>query len=394
TASAVGVWSIPNTDAALLALADSTYSVTATQTTVVQGAVKTSAASPAKNLTIDTVATAPLINISNNVTSPAIDVIDAVAATHTLVASNTPLISGTAEANALISISDAVGNTRLGAAVTKTTFANTAGIWSLTLPALGADGAASLNVIQQDSAGNLSPAGNISFEIDTVVSTLAITSVATTTISFPPLSGTAEPALGITANTISIDILQNATLLETIPATVAANGNWSGTPTNAVPAGVLTINLKQTDEAGNILVATQTLQNNTVVTIPTISNGTVPINPNTIVAPAIYGTALVNVGASVDVILTDKANPVNINNINNITVDAQGNWSVNATQLLSIADASYVITATQTTTTGQKIGTSSPISSANLLIIDTAIIAPVINNIDGVTVTTTHATAN
>ncbi|MDX8394173.1 MAG: cohesin domain-containing protein, partial [Mariprofundales bacterium] len=128
TASAVGVWSIPNTDAALLALADSVYAVTATQTASILGIPKISAASPAKNLIIDTIAAAPNIIISNNVTSPAIDMIDAAAATHTLVASNTPLISGTAEANALISISDAVGNTRLGAARTITAVANTAGI--------------------------------------------------------------------------------------------------------------------------------------------------------------------------------------------------------------------------------------------------------------------------
>ncbi|MDX8376518.1 MAG: Ig-like domain-containing protein [Mariprofundales bacterium] len=427
TASITGAWVIPNTDVALAALLDGLYTVTATQTMNTGSLQGTSVASTAQNLTIDKIALAPAATISNALASPAILVTDAALVAHILVNTKTPLLSGTAEPNSFITITDPAAaippavtpasDTRLNGR-TLTTFADATGAWSLTLQALGADGLVNLNVVQQDVANNTSVASVVSFEIDSTVNNLAMNNVNSSTISFPVFTGTAEIALsGLTANTVTVDVLLGdgfgnplldpltslPTLVETITATVSAAGAWTVTPLNPLPVSELIINLNQTDEAGNVLVATQVFQSNPTVPPPVFTNLAAQsvINPITIAAaPAITGTALIGAAATVNVTLTEVQGigAVALPNIINTvaTVDALGAWQITGTQLIGQLDATYAVTATQTTTAGQVIGTSLVVSSGADIILDSVAIAPAISNVDGVLVVagTTHNTAN
>ncbi|HSW23321.1 MAG TPA: Ig-like domain-containing protein, partial [Burkholderiaceae bacterium] len=163
---------------------------------------------------------------------------------------NVPVLSGTAEPNATVTL------TIDGTPVTVT--ANGAGNWSHT-PGVLADGAHSVSATQTDAAGNVSPAVALSFTVD---ATAPVAPVFIGTDDVAPVIGTI--ANGSTINDVRPAISgttaePNATMTVTISgptpvtATVVANGAgaWSFTPGANLADGGYSVTVTQTDAAGN-----------------------------------------------------------------------------------------------------------------------------------------------
>ncbi|MEZ3500634.1 Ig-like domain-containing protein [Pantoea sp. KPR_PJ] len=221
-----------------------TLSVTATD------AVGNISAPVSLTLNVDTTPPAAVANLEvrDNVGS-----IQGVLANGAITDDNTPTLSGTAEAGAVVTIFD--GTTPLGSVT-----AGADGAWSFTTAALN-NGVHPLSVTVRDVAGNTSAASaTVSITVDTVApgaSTLVVTNDVTGTVvanggatndNTPTLSGSAEAGSRIT-------IYDGAQLLGT--ATVGSGGTWSFT-TGVLSNGTHPLNVTVTDVAGNVSTTTST----------------------------------------------------------------------------------------------------------------------------------------
>lgn len=162
-----------------------------------------------------------------------------------------PTLSGTAEANAIITVKD--GNNVLG-----TTQADGLGNWTFTPTGPLGQGTHTLNVTATDAAGNVSNTASFGVNIDsvapnppvivTVLDNTApvlgpITNGQATNETRPSLSGTAE------ANAI-IKVYSDGNLIGTTVAN--GSGAWSLTPVAALGNGWHTLTVTATDAAGNV----------------------------------------------------------------------------------------------------------------------------------------------
>jgi hypothetical protein len=220
-------------------------------------------------ITIDTIA--PIAPVVNTVTGNPVNSTNPTNDT-------TPSISGNGEPNATVIIRDSVGNTIATAIV------NGSGIWNATPISPLPVGANTLSITQTDLAGNISPSAPLVVTIDltpslspivTTVTGRAENGVNPTNDTTPTIAGT-----GIAGDIINIYDSSN-NLIGT--ALVDSSGNWTITPTTALPAGVNNFTATQTDPASNIsnplpLVITIDLTAPTSPTCsatPNPSNGTV-----------------------------------------------------------------------------------------------------------------------
>lgn len=166
---------------------------------------------------------------------------------------NQPLLSGTAEANSIVSISD-------NGVFLDTVTASATGTWSYTPPVRN-DGQHIFTATSTDAAGNVGAvSGSFTLTIDTstpvtpALSTVYddvaggvfnanLTNGQVTNDARPTISGTGEVGTTIT-------ILDGGTPIGTV--TVPAGGSWTFTPTTPLPTGLHTITLTATDAAGNV----------------------------------------------------------------------------------------------------------------------------------------------
>jgi len=166
----------------------------------------------------------------------------------------TPTITGTAEANASVTLYDTDGSTVLG-----TASADGSGAWSITASTLG-DGAHTLTVKQTDPAGNVSAASTgLALTIDTaapaapsapalaIASNSGATDDTITNIATPVIHGS-----GVANGTVKLYDTDGTTVLGT--ATIDGDGNWSIT-SSALSLGPHTLTAKQSDAAGNASAA-------------------------------------------------------------------------------------------------------------------------------------------
>ncbi|MDI9221142.1 Ig-like domain-containing protein [Pantoea sp. EA-12] len=317
-------------------------------------------------LTVDTAAPAPVANL---VVTDDFGSTQGALANGAVTDDNTPTLSGTAEANAIVTIYD--GTTVLGS-----TTASGTGAWSFTTAALS-NGTHPLSVTVKDAAGNVSTASaTVSITVDTVApnaSTLVITndvtnttvpSGGTTNDSTPTLSGVAEAGS-------KVSIYDGTTLLGT--ATAGSNGAWTFT-TATLGQGSHPINVTVTDTAGNVSGTTSA-----TVTIDTVApvavtglaaannNGSTPVaiaansstNDNT---PQLTGTA--EAGSIVKVYDGTSL-------LGSVTAGSNGAWSFTSP---TVADGSHTFNVTAT----DAAGNVSPNASITFTI-DTAAPAPVTN---------------
>ncbi|PTL79951.1 Ig-like domain-containing protein [Vitiosangium sp. GDMCC 1.1324] len=326
TADGSGNWSYtPTTD-----LSDGAHQGKATAT---DAAGNTSVDSNTNTFTVDTAApVAPLV------TAPA-------EGAH--VKTPTPVISGTAEANSIVTV--IIDGTVVGTAT-----ADGSGNWSYTPAAALTDGPHQVKAKATDAAGNTSPESAVrNFIVDTAAPIAPVVTApaegAHVKTPTPVISGTAE------ANS-TVTVIIDGTAVGTV--TADSSGNWSYTPTTALADGAHQVKATATDAAGNTS-AESNVRNFIVDTVapvaPVVSaptEGTTVKTPT----PVISGTA--EAGSTVTVIIDGVA-------VGTVTADGSGNWSYTPTT--GLGDGPHTVKATAT----DAAGNTSPESAARNFSVDT-----------------------
>ncbi|WP_423196817.1 hypothetical protein DFLDMN_000344 [Cupriavidus sp. H19C3] len=163
---------------------------------------------------------------------------------------NTPTLSGTTEAGALVDIYD--GGTKIG-----TVTADETGAWSFTPETPLTDGDHSVTVAATDAAGNTgAPTAAVTFTVDTAVLEGPVTSeviddAGTDRGAIPEGSRTddATPTfIGTTEPGATVDIYDDGERIGTV--TAADTGAWSFTPATPLDDGEHSITMTTTDERG------------------------------------------------------------------------------------------------------------------------------------------------
>ncbi|MBY0239695.1 MAG: DUF4214 domain-containing protein, partial [Burkholderiaceae bacterium] len=281
-----------------------------------------------------------------------------------------PTISGTAEANASVTLYDSNGTTVLGTAT-----ADNSGAWSIPSSKLS-EGSHTLTAKATDAAGNI---GAVSSALTVTIDTSAPTStIATTTFSNDTGSSATDFITKTAAQTISgttsanlvsgelVEVsLDNGTTWSTATTTVGAN-TWSlGSQTLSASN---TLKVRVSDTAGNTgtaasqaYVLDQSAPSAPTTTLATASDsGTSNSDGVTnVTTPVISGKAEAN--ASVTLYDTDGSTV-----LGTTSADGSGNWSITSSTLV---DGSHSLTATATDTAGN-VGKA---SSALTVTIDTSV---------------------
>lgn len=164
---------------------------------------------------------------------------------------STPTLSGTAAANATVTI-------RVDGVDIGTTVADGLGAWSFTPDTPIAEGQHTLTAVATDAAGNISDVSNswgiiidsvapdapvITQVVDDVPERLgALNSGDSTNDTTPTLNGTAEPGSTVTIRQDGVDL---TTIL------IDSSGTWTYTPTTPLVNGTYTFTAVTTDGAGN-----------------------------------------------------------------------------------------------------------------------------------------------
>ncbi|WP_338849023.1 Ig-like domain-containing protein [Massilia sp. W12] len=276
---------------------------------------------------------------------------------------NTPVITGTSEANATVKLYDTDGSTLLG-----TTTADGSGKWSITSSTLS-DGSHSLTVKQTDTAGNVSSASSaLTLDIDTSIPGITGTpaldagsdsgtaSDNITNITTPVITGT-----GVAGNIVSLYDTDGSTLLGS--AVVDGKGNWSIT-TSGLADGAHTLTSKQSNPAGTVSTASKglslTIDSSTpsAPSAPSMTAGTdtglsssdALTKNNT---PSFTGTGEAN--ATVTLYDTDGSTV-----LGTTTADGSGNWSITSSKL---SDGAHTLTVKQSDAAGNVSKASSSLSA-------------------------------
>ncbi|WP_347914424.1 Ig-like domain-containing protein [Pseudomonas aeruginosa] len=269
---------------------------------------------------------------AGNTSGPASTTVDSVApATPVLDPSNGTVISGTAEAGAMVILTDGGGNP-IGQAT-----ADGSGNWSFT-PGTPLTNGTVINAVAQDAAGNTS--GPVSTTVDAVAPATPVIDPS----NGVELSGTAEPGVRV----ILTDGNGNP-----IGQTLAdGSGNWTFTPSTPLANGTV-VNAVAQDPAGNTSGPAST-------TVDTVAPATPVINASN--GSVITGTA--EVGAKV--ILTDG----NGNPIGETTADGSGNWTftpgtplANGTVINAVAEDAAGNASGPASTTVDSVAPSAPLLS-------------------------------
>ena len=302
-----------------------------------------------------------------------------------ITSNTTPVFTGTAEANATVSLYDTDGTTLLGMAT-----ANGSGNWSITSSTLSA-GSHTLTAKQTDLAGNVSEASaGLAVVIDTSAATPSTPVLSTisdsgtlgddiTNITTPTITGTAEANASIT-----LYDTDGTTVLGT--TTANGIGAWSIT-SSTLSSATHTLTAKQTDLAGNVSAASSALTltvNTTLPSAPSVpvlstasDSGTLGDGVTNIANPVITGTAAAN--AIVRLYDSDGTTV-----LGTATANGSGNWSITSSTL---SLGAHTVTAKQTDVAGNVSAASTSLA----LTIEAAPLAPsgpaAAPTIDGVVVT-------
>ncbi|MDV5099557.1 Ig-like domain-containing protein, partial [Pseudomonas sp. LSJ-87] len=266
-----------------------------------------------------TVVKAVVVDAAGNSGPPASTIIDGVApAAPVINPSNGSELSGTAEPNSTVTLTDGSGNP-IGQVT-----ADGNGNWSYT-PATPLPDGTVVNAVAQDAAGNTSGQGS------TTVDSVAPGAPTINLSDGSSLSGTAEPNSTVTLTDGSGNPIGQVT--------ADGSGNWSYTPATPLPDGTV-INVVAQDAAGNTSAPTSTTVDAQAPAAPVIN----PSNGTTISGTAEPGST---------VTLTDAGG----NPIGQVTADGSGNWSFTPGSPLPNGT---VVNATATDPTGN---TSAPTST-------------------------------
>ncbi len=340
-ANGSGAWTL--TPLTPLGNGSHTFTVTATD-----AAGNVSNPSNGFSLTVDTIApNAPVISNVADAVGPIIGNLNNGQVTD----DTRPILTGTAEGNATVSVYD--NGVLLG-----TVQADAGGAWTFRPSTPLINGGHALTVTATDAAGNVSlPSTPFNVVVDTIAPTQPIVVQAfddvgpvqgplvsgqTTDDTQPALSGTAE------ANS-TISIYDNGTLIGT--ATTNALGAWSFTPGTALPLGQHVFTVTATDAAGNTsvpsagftLTIASGVSNTPVLTsvVDDVAGGTVgPLTSGQATndpRPTLNGTA----DANSTIKIYDGGNL-----IGTVTANALGVWVFTPPTVLANGSHTFTITAT------------------------------------------------
>ena len=319
-------------------------------------------------IVVDTVSTTPVItNVTDNVGNAATTVVSG-----TPTNDATPTLTGTAEANSVVTIFD-------GVTPIATVTADGTGAWSFTPDTALVEGQHSFTVTATDPQGNNSQVSNTwSVTVDLTAPTIPtldsvndsvaggtlgdLTTGQTTNDNTPTLSGTG--AAGST-----IHILNNGVEIGT--ATVNGTGSWSFTPDPALDDGSYNIRVNASDTAGNVsanspvFVFTVDTSGPAAPQVTSVIDDVAPVN-GTLTSgnstndarPTFNGTG--EVGSTVH-ILVDGAE------IGTAVVNAQGNWTF--TPGTDLDDGPHAVTFNATDAAGNTGSTTAPFN----LTVDTGV---------------------
>ncbi len=250
----------------------------------------------------------------------------------------TPTLTGTAEANGLVTLSN--GGTVLG-----TVTASATGTFSFIPTGPLPEGAASITATVQDAAGNVSTASTpLTVVVDTTAPAAPIitTPAGVTADGTPTITGTAEAGATVT-------VLNGGTALGT--TVVDGAGNWSFTPTGDLGEGPHVIAATATDAVGNLSPTGAGI----TLTIdagppdaPILTSTGGPTNDTT---PTITGTA--EAGATVTI---SDAGMV----LGTALAGTDGTFAF--TPPTALGDGLYTLTATATDAAGQTSAPSQPLA--------------------------------
>ncbi|MHA7630708.1 Ig-like domain-containing protein [Corallococcus sp. M7] len=307
TTNASGAWSCTSST-----LSDGPHTITATAR---DAAGNTSPASTAVPFSVDT-------------TAPAIPVVTAPTSGQQ-VATSTPVITGTAEANSTVTV-------REGTTVLCTTTADSDGAWSCTSSTL-TDGPHTISVTARDAVGNTSPARTVSFTVDATVPDAPVIATPANGSVLPAApttySGTAEPGSRVT---VTVD----GTPLGTVTAN--NSGEWSVSPGPALADGGHTVTAVAQDGAGNNSpVATSTFSVDTTAPDAPVFTSPAPNATVTTALPTLTGTA--DLGSQVTLVIGGTS-------YGPLTVDGTGHWSF--TPATDLPQGPVTVTATATDSAG------------------------------------------
>ena len=344
TTATGGVWNFTPPVGAPLGNGNHAFTVTATDAAGNVSALST----PAFNIVIDTAApTAPIVIQAFDDIGPLTGPLVNGQSTN----DNQPLLSGTAEANSIVSISD---NGVFLATVTATA----AGTWSYT-PPVRLDGVHTFTATSTDAAGNLGAvSGSFTLNIDTATpGTPVLTSVVddvaggvfNAALSNGQITNDARPTLNGTAEVGStVAIFDGVTQIGTV--TVPAGGNWTFTPATPLTAGLHTFTITATDAAGNVSAPSAGFAINVDTTAPAqpvitsivddTGSVTGPVANNQATndtLPTLNGTA----EANATVTLYDNGVVYAT-----VTANGSGNWTYTPTVPLPEGSHSFTVTAT------------------------------------------------
>ncbi|WP_260811815.1 VCBS domain-containing protein [Vibrio splendidus] len=188
-------------------------------------------ASTSLTFTLDDQIAAPSIDLKSSTDSGS-------SSTDDLTNIHTPIITGSAEANSIISITDETGK------VVATGTTNSNGIYQLTTSDI-AEGKHTLTVSTTDVAGNQNSA-TLPIEVDYTAPTISKVNLKTETTHQPTFSGT------VSLDTTSVDIVikSGSTIVETLHATLDGKGGYTVDATN-LPDRTYTAYIQATDKSGN-----------------------------------------------------------------------------------------------------------------------------------------------
>lgn len=353
-------------------LAEGTHVLTIRET---DPAGNQSAPSAGFTVVVDTVSTTPVItNVTDDVGNSATTVVSG-----TPTNDATPTLSGTAEANSVVTIFD--GGTQIGVVT-----ADGTGAWTFTPDTALAEGSHSFTAQATDPQGNVSAvSGAWSVVVDLTAPTVPtldtvndnvpggitgnLTSGQVTNDSTPTIGGTGQAGS-------TIHIMNNGTQIGT--AIVDGSGNWSFTPTTPLVDGSYALLVYATDVAGNasanssVFTFTVDTAGPVVPVVTSVIDDIAPVtgtltsgNTTNDARPTFNGTG--DVGSTVHVI-------VDGNEIGTAVVNAQGNWTF--TPGSDLSDGPHAITFNATDAAGNTGSTTAPFN----LTVDTGVpSAPVIS---------------
>lgn len=353
-------------------LAEGTHVLTIRET---DPAGNQSAPSAGFTVVVDTVSTTPVItNVTDDVGNSATTVVSG-----TPTNDATPTLSGTAEANSVVTIFD--GGTQIGVVT-----ADGTGAWTFTPDTALAEGSHSFTAQATDPQGNVSAvSGAWSVVVDLTAPTVPtldtvndnvpggitgnLTSGQVTNDSTPTIGGTGQAGS-------TIHIMNNGTQIGT--AIVDGSGNWSFTPTTPLVDGSYALRVYATDVAGNasanssVFTFTVDTAGPVVPVVTSVIDDIAPVtgtltsgNTTNDARPTFNGTG--DVGSTVHVI-------VDGNEIGTAVVNAQGNWTF--TPGSDLSDGPHAITFKATDAAGNTGSTTAPFN----LTVDTGVpSAPVIS---------------